>query len=191
MLVGLLYDCICFIYLSNVVIFVSYLYLYLSLLFVFVQFMQFAISRRWPALGQTCGAKVQVADFRALTQLLTDRRATLKVKAGAVFLKTGGKRNWEQCQKESDTCILCLTWKYSADAERPAGRLDSAVAAVVAFQQHQGIENSSSSNNNTQQKRFEGKENQQNCQTDQTKAVVAFQQHSFKISSNKNTQQKI
>ena len=134
MLVGLLYDCICFIYLSNVVIFVSYLYLYLSLLFVFVQFMQFAISRRWPALGQTCGAKVQVADFRALTQLLTDRRATLKVKAGAVFLKTGGKRNWEQCQKESDTCILCLTWKYSADAERPAGRLDSAVAAVVAFQ---------------------------------------------------------
>ena len=67
------------------------------------------------------------------------------------------------------------------------------MAAVVAFQQHQGIENSSSSNNNTQQKRFEGKENQQIWQTDQTKAVVAFQQHSFKISgsSNKNTQQKI
>ena len=93
MLVGLLYDCICLIYLSNVVVFVSYSYFYLSLLFVFVQFMQFAISRRWPALGQTCGAKVQVADFRALTQLLTDRRATLKVKAGAVFLKTGEKRN--------------------------------------------------------------------------------------------------
>ena len=67
--------------------------MHLSLLFVFVQFMQFAISRRWPALGQTCGAKVQVADFRALTQLLTDRRATLKVKAGAVFLITGEKRN--------------------------------------------------------------------------------------------------
>ena len=93
MLVGLLYDCICFTYLSNVVVFVSSLHLYLSLLFVFVQFMQFAISRRWPALGQTCGAKVQVADFRALTQLLTDRRATLKVKAGAVFSKTGEKRN--------------------------------------------------------------------------------------------------
>ena len=67
------------------------------------------------------------------------------------------------------------------------------MAAVVAFQRG-GIENSSiRSNNNTQQKRFEGKENQQNWQTDQTKAVVAFQQHSFKISgsSNKNTQQKI
>ena len=64
------------------------------------------------------------------------------------------------------------------------------MAAVVAFQQ-EGVENSRSSNNNTQQKRFEGKENQQNWQTDQTKAVVAFQQHSFKISSNKNTQQKI
>ena len=63
------------------------------------------------------------------------------------------------------------------------------MAAVVAFQQHQGIVNSSSNNNNTQQERFEGKESWQNWQTDQTKAVVAFQQHSFKISdsSNKNT----
>ena len=112
MLVGLLYDCICFIFLSNVVIFVSYLYLYLSLLFVFVQFMQFAISRRWPALGQTCGAKVQVADFRALTQLLTDRRATLKVKAGAVFLKTGEKRNTVIKSNVKKSLIIRLWYMY-------------------------------------------------------------------------------
>ena len=108
MLVGLLYDCICLIYLSNVVVFVSYSYFYLSLLFVFVQFMQFAISRRWPALGQTCGAKVQVADFRALTQLLTDRRATLKVKAGAVFLKTGEKTTSVLGRSARDLFCFCL-----------------------------------------------------------------------------------